>query len=812
MMKFLGKLLSQCITLLVMLVIIGGAAALGIVLYYSKDLPDYQTLASYNPPVVTRLYAADGRLIEEYAKEHRLFVPISAIPKRVINAFLAAEDKNFYSHPGVDISSLFRAMGQNLVNLSENKSMVGGSTITQQVVKNFLLTNERSLSRKIKEAILSFRISQLYSKDRILELYLNQIYLGSGSYGVASAALNYFNRSLDDLAIEEVAFLAAMPKAPSTYDPRRNYDKAKARRDWVIERMAEEEFITPVEEKESMAKPITLHSREGAEVARADFFAEAVRKDIAARYGSGMLYEGGLAVRTTLDPALQAAAEKAFRRGIISYDQRHGFRGPIARLSSFVQWPEQLKAQKRPASLAPWKLAVVLELDRDRAIIGLEDGKKGAIPMSEMQWAKAGAKTPAAFLHPKDVIAVESVESGKKGGVYALRQIPEVSGGMVVLDPHTGKVLAMVGGFAYGENQFNRVMQAKRQPGSAFKPFVYLSALESGFTPASIIVDGPIELSQGAGLPMWRPKNYSGDFLGPTTLRVGVEKSRNLMTVRLAQMLGINKIMEVTKRFGINDNPQRNFSTVLGASETTLLQLTNAYAILVGGGKQLTPSLIERIQDRNGTTIYKRDERTCKDCMLVAMPNPMNAPLPVLEDNREEVTDPRSAYQMISIMEGVVQRGTAASAKKLGRTLGGKTGTTNDSYDTWFVGFTPDLVIGTYIGYDNPRTLGKKETGASLALPVFIHFVEEALKDKPDVPFRTPPGIQLVKIDARTGRYPTGSTPEKNIIYEAFKSGTGPQSVSVSEEAESDEGAAHSGEALPSELPAAPTVGTGGIY
>ncbi len=800
------SLIRAFTSLLLILCVVGAALALGVVVYYSRGLPDYQTLSSYNPPIVTRLYAADGRLMEEYAKEHRLFVPMNAIPKRVINAFLAAEDKNFYSHPGIDIFSLFRATVQNVINLSENRALVGGSTITQQVVKNFLLTNERSLSRKVKEAILSFRISQVYSKDRILELYLNQIYLGAGSYGVASAALNYFNRSLDDLTIEEAAFLAELPKAPSTYDPRRNYDRAKARRDWVIARMAEEHFITDSEAAAAIARPIVLRSREDTEIARADFFAEAVRQEISARYGSNTLYEGGLAVRTTLDPHLQTIAETAFREGLIRYDRRHGFRGPLATLPSLDGWKEQLATQKRPEALGTWNIAVILELAKDKAVIGLETGERGVIPAEELRFAKT-AKKP---LQVKDVVAVERLQEKKNAPVYGLRQIPQVSGGMVVMDPHTGKVLALVGGYYYGASQFNRAMQAKRQPGSAFKPFVYLSALESGFTPASVVVDGPIELSQGAGMPMWRPKNYSGDFLGPTTLRIGVEKSRNLMTVRLAQMLGIGKIMEITKRFGINTHPDRNFSTVLGASETTLLQLTNAYAMLVGGGKRLTPSLIERIQDRNGTTIYKRDDRACRDCPVFTTINANSnagTPVPILEDTREAVTDPRSAYQIISIMEGVVQHGTAAAARKLGRTLGGKTGTTNDSVDTWFMGFSPDLVVGTYVGFDTPHSLGRHETGASVALPIFIRFMEEALKGTPDVPFRIPEGIQLVRIDAKTGQLPSIATPEKNIIYEAFKTGTQPQAPAL---AAPTSDTPTTSTVTPEE--AAPLTGTGGIY
>ena len=806
--RFLKIFFNAFFTFTLCAVVIGGGAVVYIIYLYSSDLPDYGQLAKYDPPVVTRLYAADGRLLEEYAHENRLFVPINAIPKRLINAFLAAEDKNFYSHPGIDLYSLMRAMIQNINNYKQNKSLVGGSTITQQVVKNFLLTKERSVSRKVKEAILSFRISQIYSKDRILELYLNQIYLGGGSYGVASAALNYFNKSMDELTIEESAFLAAQPKAPSNYDPKRNYDRAKQRRDWVIERMAEDQFISGEEAKIAISRPLQLREKDPESVVKAEFFAESVRKEIDEMYDSETLYEGGLAVRTTLDPHMQKIAEKAFRKGLISYDKRHGYR-KTPHLDSISQWQKELKKVKFPVALAPWTAAVVLKLERQDVVIGLQDGSKGAMPLEEMKWARTVVNKPSDVVSVGDIVTVEPVDSKKH--TYGLRQIPEVNGGFVAMDPHTGRVLAMMGGYYWGGSTFNRAIQAKRQPGSAFKPFVYLAAMESNFTPASIILDGPIELSQGAGLPMWKPKNYSGDFLGPTTLRRGVEKSRNTMTVRLAQRLGINKIMEVSQRFGINAHPLKNYSTVLGAAETTLLDLTNAYAMIVNGGKRIKPTLIERIQDRNGKTIYKRDSRVCNDCMVTSPTQTSSVIAPVVEDNRETVTDPRTAYQMVSILEGVIQRGTAVAAKKLNRTLGGKTGTTNNSYDTWFIGFSPDLVVGTYLGFDNPRTLGKKETGASAALPVFINFMGEALKDTPDIPFRIPEGIKLVKIDTLTGKAPEAGTPPEHIIYEAFKVGTEPQENTAPAPDQPEGTPDVVQEPAPMERHQ-PTVGTGGIY
>jgi penicillin-binding protein 1A len=759
------------IIILVVTCTIFGCAALGYLFYYySKDLPDHRQLEEYSPPIVTRLYAADGKLLEEYATEHRIFVPINVVPKKLINAFIAVEDKNFYQHKGVDIGSILRAVIQNVNNISDNKSLIGGSTITQQVVKNFLLTNERSLSRKIKEAILSFRISQVYSKDRIMELYLNQIYLGGRSYGIASAALNYFNKSIDELGLEEIAYIAALPKAPSNYDLKRNYDKAKIRRDYVIDRMIEEKYVSVEEAEHAKKLPITLHKRDITEVAKAEFFAESTRKEIAARYSSKILYEGGLSVRTTLDPNLQQMADIAFRKGLIKYDQRHGYRGPFINVKMSDNFVNDISHISIKYALEPWFGAMITKVNKDNIKIILENKSESTINIKDFSWAKSNLKSPAEIFKVGDIIAVEKIETGNKVN-YSLRQIPEVSGGLIAMDPYTGRILALVGGFNYLKSEFNRAFQAKRQPGSVYKPFVYLAALENGLSPASIIIDGPIELSQGAGLPTWKPKNYSNDYLGPTTLRRGLEKSRNTMTVRLAQIVGIKKLMEITKRFGIDDNPKRNFSLALGAAETTLVNMTNAFSILINGGKKVTPSLIEKIQDRNGTTIYKRDERKCDGCVINSKTDVYSIITPQIEDTQEQIIDPRTAYQMVSILQGVVERGTAQYAKSLGKTLGGKTGTTNNSMDAWFIGFTPDIVVGTYVGYDQPKSLGEKETGASVALPIFTDFMEKYLKDKPDIPFRIPKGIKMVKIDAYNGE-PTSAALGKEVIYEAFKSGS----------------------------------------
>lgn len=791
--SIMGWLFSLGFTLL----LIGGAAGVLVFNYYSKDLPDYSQLEKYDPPTITRLYAGDGRLLAEYATEKRVFVPLAAIPKRVIQAFLSAEDKNFYEHEGVDFTGLIRAVRDNIINYGHGKSMVGGSTITQQVVKNFLLSNEKSFERKIKEAILATRISHVYSKDKILELYLNEIYLGLSSYGVAAAAQNYFNKPLDQLTVEEAALLAAEPKGPSLYDPNKYYAATKERRDWVIDRMYDAGHITAEEQAQAKATPITLRKRDAADVARADFFAEEVRRNLKEMYGSNVLYEGGLVVKTTLNPDLQKFADAALRKALVDYDRRRGYRGPMAHLANFGvrqdDWKEQLTKLSRDHSYHIFDgqhLALVTQLDEKKATIQFEDGSQGSIPQAMLKWTRrviADGKLGPEIKKPGDIMKIGDVllvgpltEEQKKlvadadeKTTWDLEQIPEVNGAMVVLDPHTGRVLAMSGGYAFGGTEFNRATQAKRQPGSAFKPFVYLTALENGFTPSTILMDSPVEMSVGAGMPNWKPTNYHDDYLGPITMRVGLEKSRNTVTVRMTQVFGIDKVIATAKRCGIYDNVPRNFSMVLGSAETTLMRLTNAYGILDNGGKRIKPSLIERIDDRHGATIFRRDTRACKGCILSTSDGiDLDARPPLPDDDREQIIDPRLDYQMVSMLNGVTIRGTAARANaELHRTLAGKTGTTNDSNDTWFIGFSPDLVAGVFVGYDKPRTMGKKETGASVALPAFIDFMKNALKDEPNKPFRIPRGIQLVKVNLHTGQPATGTEEDPRVIDEAFITG-----------------------------------------
>lgn len=791
--KGIGHLLGWAFSLGFTLIIIGGIVAFLLFEHYSQDLPEYSQLASYEPPNLSRLYTSDGRLLAEYATQKRIFVPLKAVPKHVINAFISAEDKNFYEHTGIDLTGIARAVRDNVVNYGTGRSLVGGSTITQQVVKNFLLSSEKSLERKAKEAILAIRISSVYSKDKILELYLNEIYLGMGSYGVASAALNYYNKPLEALTIEEAALLAAQPKAPRLYDPRRKPERAFERRNWVIERMQADGHITAEEALIAKETPIVLQQRDPDQVVNAEFFAEEVRRQLVQKYGADVLYKGGLVVKTTIRPTLQRYADNALRTALIDYDRRRGYRGPFSKMAKDKDAKEALVKLTNDNTfllLEGQKLAVVTKLEAAQAQIMFADGSKGVIPQAWLAWTRRvisdgvlgpAINKPADILDVNDVVLVGKPDEelvkklGKKApkNGWDLQQVPEVNGGMVVLDPHTGRVLAMSGGYAYGKTQFNRVTQARRQPGSAFKPFVYMAGLENGFTPATIIHDGEVEIPTGNPGEVWRPKNYGGGFLGDITMRVGLEKSRNTVTVQLARMIGLDKVLGIAKRFNIYPDPPAHLSIVLGSEETTLIRLVNAYGMIVNGGKAIIPSLIERIDDRHGTTIYKRDGRSCEGCELADFNAVSQTALPpMLEDNREQVVDERVAYQMVSMLKGVVDRGTAVRAKQIGKIVAGKTGTTNDSKDAWFIGFSPDLVAGVYIGYDNPRTLGRKETGSSVALPAYIDFMKQALANTPNQPFRVPRGLRLMKVSLKTGWPITGfEEPGERIITESFITG-----------------------------------------
>ena len=826
-MRFFVRFAVISLALIVLVVAAIGGGGLWVLHHFGRDLPDYRQLANYNPDVMTRVHAGDGRLLAEFAIEKRAFVPIEAMPKRVIDAFLSAEDKSFYSHSGIDFTGVARAVLTNVRNFASGRRPVGASTITQQVAKNFLLTNEVSIDRKIKEAILAVRIERAFSKDRILELYLNEIYLGFGSYGVAAAALNYFNKSMNELTTGEAAFLAALPKAPNNYNPLTKPDAAKARRDWVIGRMLEDGDITRAEADAAMNEALITARREETQFVEADYFTEEVRRDLVERFGEDQLYTGGLSVRTTIDPKLQQIARKSLRDGLEAYDRRHGYRGPVTsapegkRFDTPLDWRAYLGTVGHPEGMGNMQLAVVLGVD-DKAgevRIGVEDGAVGRIPLSELKWARKALEKQyvgEAIAKPSDVLKVGNVILAEKLTSkvvegqpapdvpdYGLRQIPEINGGIIAIDPHTGRVLAMVGGFSYERSQFNRVTQAMRQPGSAFKPFVYLAGLDKGFTPSTRILDAPFVIDQGPGLPKWRPANYGNRFYGPSTMRLGIEKSRNLMTVRLAQAVGMDRVAEYAKRFNINDNLPQTLAMSLGAGETTLLRLTTAYAMLDNGGKRITPTLIDRVQDRLGRTIYRHDDRACDGCRADGW---QDQPVPRIPDTRPQITDPQSAFQIVSMLQGVVERGTGRRVAEVGKPLAGKTGTTNEERDTWFVGFSPDLAVGVFAGMDEPTPLGNNETGSSVSAPIFKDFMEAALKDQPAIPFRTPPGIRLVRVDAKTGL--PARPGDDDVILEAFKEGTVPSADNASV----IEGQGWSDSGNGSTTVGAPSTGTGGLY
>jgi penicillin-binding protein 1A len=807
-----------------------GVAGVGILLWhFSRDLPDYSQLQNYEPPVMTRVHASDGSLLAEYATQRRLYIPIQAVPKSVIHAFLAAEDKNFYEHGGLDFVGIARAAVLYIQNWGTNRRPQGASTITQQVAKNFLLSNEVSFDRKIKEALLSMKIERAYSKDRILELYLNEIYLGLGAYGIAAASLVYFGKSVHELTLPEMAYLAALPKAPANLNPYRQRERAIERRNWVIDRMEENGWAKPHEAGAAKRAALTVTNRPtGAHMFEAEYFAEEVRREIYDRYGEKKLYEGGLSVRATLDPKLQVLARKMLVQGFVDFDEKKGYRGPIQKLDLGGDWGLKLADVRALSDIAPWRLAVVLESGDETARVGLQPGREpggsvvrerqvGIVPLDGVKWAKSApgydrkitrVRKVSEVLEPGDVVYVEPMD--EKGAQFRLRQVPEVSGAIVAMDPATGRVLAMVGGFSFDQSQFNRATQALRQPGSSFKPFVYATALDNGYTPSTIVMDAPLEIDTGpGGGGRWAPQNYEGKFYGPSTLRFGIERSRNVMTVRLAQDVGMPLIGEYAKRFGIYDDLPPYLSFSLGAGETTLLRMVAGYAMFDNGGKKVTPTLIDRIQDRYGKTIYRHDQRECPTCEAKAWNNQSE---PSLIDRRPQVLDPMTAYQITSIMEGVVQRGTATTMRQVGRPVAGKTGTTNDWKDAWFVGFTPDLVVGVYIGYDKPRTLtrGAGGTGGHLAAPIVRDFMKEALAGKPAAPFRVPAGIKLIRVDPRTGLR-AGPGHDGRVVLEAFKPGTAPPDT-YSVVGYSDEDSSGRPFAVSPDADRAIRSGTGGLY
>jgi penicillin-binding protein 1A len=726
--------------------------------YFSIGLPDYKKLSNYQPPISSRVYSNDGKLIAEYALEKRLFIPFESIPKKVINSFLSAEDKNFFNHPGVDAKGIIRALIKNLKNIAGNKRLEGASTITQQVAKNFLLTNEVSLNRKIKEAILAFRIERAYSKERILELYLNQIYLGQGTYGIAAASLEYFDKSVKDLNYNESALLAALPKAPSKYDPYKYPDVAKYRRNLVLKNLENNNYISKNEFNSFKDIKIKLKRRKIEIVNEANSYTEEVRRAIKEKYGFKKLYSEGLSIRTPLDVAYQTQAINSLRNGIEAYDKRHGWRGALTNKFKNSKWEDKLKKFKLDPTLN-WKKAEILKINNGGINFQTLDGTKGIISSQKLNWVKNTKKTIYDQFEIGDIILVK-----KENNFWNLKQYPKVNGGIVVIDPYNGNIKALVGGFNFKSSEFNRVTQAKRQPGSAFKPIVYAAALENGYSPNSIILDAPFVESQGIGLKNWKPENYGKKFYGPSTLRKGIEYSRNLMTVRIAKSLGLNKILELSNKLEIYEDIPELLSVSLGAAETSLLNLTSSYASFVNGGKKITPNLINRIQDRRGKTIFKLENKKCIGCDKFLN---NSEEFPTIKYDNERIFSEETAYQITSILEGAVKRGTAKKLRDLKVPIAGKTGTTNNTYDAWFIGFNSNLVIGVYIGFDNPKTLGKYETGSKVALPIFKDFIKNALFMEDFKEFKIPKGIYLTSLDYDTGL--KSSFGEKNSIVEALK-------------------------------------------
>ncbi|MCJ8322639.1 MAG: penicillin-binding protein 1A [Rhizobiales bacterium] len=784
----LWRIFSSIFAILFLFLIVGLAAASYIIWEASKDLPDHTKLQAYEPNVMSRMHAANGQLLAEYAEQRRLYIPFESIPQRTVQAFISAEDKNFFTHPGIDSLAFARAMYTNVKNLGSGKRLIGASTITQQVAKNFLLSDEYTYTRKIKEALVTFRIESAYSKGKILELYLNEINLGLRSYGVAAASLNYFGKTLDKISIAQTAYLAALPKAPNNYHPFRHTERAITRRNWVVGRMFENGYITRDEMIEAQGEPLNVNPRPfGARIFAAEYFAEDVRRKVIELYGNKKLLRGGLSIRTTLDPTMQAQARNALVNGMVRYNRKNGgWRGPVAQIELSDNWAEDLTKIDRPSDIKPWRLAVVLEMNKSDVKIGLRPNintageveairETGTIKFAEVKWARPALEKGGVGRQPRKISDVLSagdviyVEPGASSEEFRLMQIPIISGGIVAMDPHTGRIQALVGGFSYEMSQFNRASQAERQPGSSFKPFVYAVALEHGYTPSSLILDAPYEKKIVGQNTIWKPQNYSKKFYGPSTLRLGIEKSRNVMTVRLAEDISMPIISKYATEFGVYEKLNPYLSMALGSGETTVVKMVTGYSVLANGGIQVTPTLIDRIQDRYGRTIYRHDKRECTSCFADEW---LGQEEPNLIDTSKRVISATTAYQITSFMEGVVLRGTAPVVRKLGKPVAGKTGTTNDYKDAWFVGYTPDLVVGVYLGFDTPKNMGRSQTGGQLAAPVFLDFMQQALKDTPAIPFRVPNGLNFYRIDGKTG---IAAMPgDENIITEAFKNGAEP--------------------------------------
>ena len=752
----MNKLFKKLILLSFAGALIMFVAVIAILWAFSNKLPDYKFLKSYKPSVSSKVYAGEGQLVSDFSKEKRIFVPYNAVPPKVINSFLSAEDKNFFSHPGVDAKGVIRATINNISNVIYSKRLEGASTITQQVAKNFLLSNEVSINRKIKEAILAFRIERALSKKRILELYLNQIYLGQGAYGIASASLEYFNKPISELNYAESALLAALPKAPSKYNPYKNPELAKFRRNLVLKNLLDNNYLKNEDYIKLINTKIELKKRKKIFLEDTRYYVEDIRKYVVDKFGFEKVYKKGLNIKTPLNLELQKIATVSLRKGLERYDRRKGWRGPLTNKKNLDDWNNDLEKYKLEKSIG-WQLAIINKVNKFNTLIKTIEDEAGVIDYENISWTK---KEFDELFKKGDVIYVKKIKNDK----YELKQLPKVNGGIVVMDPFTGRVYALSGGFSFKKSEFNRASQALRQPGSAFKPFIYALALENNFSPNTLILDAPLVLEQGSDLKMWKPENYGKKFYGPSTLRMGLEKSRNLMTVRIAQEIGVDKIVDFSKQLGIYENPQELLSISLGSAETTLLKLTSAYSSFVNGGKKINPILIDRIQDSEGVTFFNTETRSCKDCDQISY---LSESIPKISDNFYQVISPQSAYQVTSMLEGMIKRGTGKRLRDLNLDIAGKTGTTNKNTDTWFVGFTSKLVIGAYVGMDEPKSLGRYETGAKTAMPIFKDFVKKAVKKKDARPFKVAPGISMMVIESTTGK--KANFGSKETIIEVFK-------------------------------------------
>jgi penicillin-binding protein 1A len=793
MIRLIGSLFSLFSTGAIFAV--GGLAALTHI--YGSDLPAHDELVSYHPQMLTRVYSGEGQVIAEFYHEKRVFVPVDEIPPLVKNAFISAEDKNFYSHPGIDAVGIAKALTRFAMARAAGKpaKLSGASTITQQVMKNFLVGSDRTFERKIKEAILAVRISGALSKDRILELYLNDIFLGQNSYGVVASAQRYFGKTLEELTPEDAAYLAALPQRPSNLHPVRQYDSAVARRNYVLEEMAQNGHLDRDVVKAAKQRPLeTIIGKQRAQVlknAQPSYFSQEVRRQLIAEMGEDELYEGGLTVRATVEPDLQTLAIRALRRGLEGYDRGKAiYRGPVTQIDAIAagdtsNWRELLDAAKVPRDIDGWRPAVVLETGKSTALVGIDglegDGTARLKLATERKWIKTirrdgekhGApKRPGDLWQKGDVVLVAKPEGNED---WTLRQLPQVQGAFMAMDPFSGRVLAIQGGFSFEASVFNRATQALRQPGSAFKPFVYAAALDAGFTPATVVLDAPVVVRQ-QGQKAWRPKNSSSTFYGPSPLRLGLELSRNLMTVRIAQAVGMDRVANYAERFGVYENMPYHLSYALGAGETTLYNMVAAYGMFANGGKRVRPTVVDRVQDRFGKTLFRHDPRLCEGC---AASDFHTGDVPQLFDQRSQIMDPVTAYQLVSMLQGVVQRGTAArTVGDLGFPVAGKTGTTNEARDAWFIGFTPSMVAGCYIGYDNPKPMGRGAYGGTLCGPVFKEFMTEAMKTRTPGVFREPTGARggmiLVKFDRETGERLPDDALGAHVVTELFQAGTEP--------------------------------------